>query len=119
MLTIPITITSTVYMILLTVVYFSKERISTAENRIYSNMIKLSCFGIFVDAASSFFVIFNATNLYLFRVATKFMFVYYVMWSGMLLSYTMLILDNSSLCFLSGETFFGMIRTIAKVFNNT
>lgn len=91
MLTIPITIFSVIYMFLLAVVYFSKERISTTENKIYSNMIRLSCFGILVDAASSLFVIFNATDLYLFRVATKLMFVYYVLWSGLLLSYTVLV----------------------------
>ena len=91
MLTIPITIMSVIYMLLLAVVYFSKERISTTENKIYSNMIRLSCFGIIVDATSSLFVIFNATNSYLFRVATKFMFVYYVMWSGLLVCYTVLV----------------------------
>lgn len=90
MLTIPITITSVIYMTLLTIVYFSKGRISTTENKIYSNLIILSCFGIVVDAISTCFVMFKATDLYLFRVVTKFMFVYYVMWSGLLLCYTML-----------------------------
>ena len=90
MLTIPITIISVIYMALLAIVYFSKRRISTTENKIYSNMIKLSCFGIIVDAVSSLFVIFNATDSYFFRVATKLMFIYYVLWSGMLFSYTVL-----------------------------
>ena len=91
MFTIPITLISVVYMSLLTIVYFSKERITTTENKIYSNMIKLSCFGIIIDAVSSLFVLFNFTGSYLFRVVTKLMFMYYVMWSGLLLSYTVLV----------------------------
>lgn len=91
MLTIPVTIFSMIYMILLTIVYFSKKRISTIENKVYSNMIRLSCFGIIVDALSSILVIFDMTDNLLFQIVTKFMFIYYVLWSGMLLSYTIIV----------------------------
>ena len=91
MLTIPVTIFSMIYMFLLAIVYFSKRRISTYENKIYSKLVVLSCIGIALDALSSLFVIFSATDSFFFVVVTKLMFVYYVLWSGILFSYTVVV----------------------------
>ena len=95
MLTIPVTIFSMIYMILLAIVYFSKRRIPTFENKIYSKIVILSCIGIILDVISSLFVVFSATSSYLFVVITKMIFVYYVLWSGLLLSYTVTVSINS------------------------
>ncbi|MBR3229736.1 MAG: hybrid sensor histidine kinase/response regulator [Bacilli bacterium] len=95
MLTIPVTIFSMIYMLLLAIVYFSKRRIPTVENKIYSKLVVLSCIGIILDAISSLFVVFSATNSYLFVVVTKMMFCYYILWSGVLLSYTVTVSLNS------------------------
>lgn len=88
MLTIPVTILSAVYMCLLTVAYFSKDRISSIENKIYSNMIKLSCLGIIIDATSCLMVIFNMTETVYFRTVTILMFMYYILWSGLFVTYS-------------------------------
>lgn len=88
MLTIPVTILSAVYMCSLAIAYFSKDRILSIENKIYSNMIKLSWIGIMIDAISCLLVIFNATGSIYFRVITILMFMYYILWSGLFVSYT-------------------------------
>lgn len=95
MLTIPVTIFSMIYMLLLAIVYFSKRRIPTVENKIYSKLVVLSCIGIILDAISSLFVVFSITDSYLFVVVTKMMFCYYILWSGVLLSYTVTVSLNS------------------------
>lgn len=95
MLTIPVTIFSMIYMLLLAIVYFSKRRIPTYENKIYSKLIVLSCIGITLDVLSSLFVIFSATDSNLFVIVTKMMFIYYILWSGLLLSYTVTVSVNS------------------------
>ena len=59
MLTIPITFISATYMLLLAIAYFSKERITNIENKLYANMIKLSCFGIIMDSISCLLLINN------------------------------------------------------------
>ncbi len=87
MLTIPVTILSAIYMCLLTIVYFSKERIPSIENKIYSNMIKLSCLGIILDALSCIFVILEMTETFAFRLITILIFMYYIMWSCLFLLY--------------------------------
>lgn len=87
MLTIPVTILSAIYMCLLTVAYFSKERIPNIENKIYSNIIKLSCLGIILDALSCIFVILEMTESFAFRLITILIFMYYIMWSCLFLLY--------------------------------
>jgi len=91
MLTIPVTILSTVYMCLLVVAYFSKDRIQNLENKIYSHMIKLTLFGIILDTISCIFVIYNMTGTLGFRVVTLLIFMYYILWSGLFLLYTYVI----------------------------
>ncbi|MBQ9011492.1 MAG: response regulator [Bacilli bacterium] len=87
MLTIPVTIITMIYMLLLTVVYFGKERISTIENKLYANIIRLSCFGIILDSVSCMLVIENMINTVYFRFVTLLIFIYYVLWSGLFLIY--------------------------------
>ena len=72
MLTIPVTMLSAIYMILLSVAYFSKERITNSEITVYSNMIKLTCLGIILDAASALLVVYNMTDTMIFRIVTIF-----------------------------------------------
>ena len=91
MLTIPVTMLSAIYMILLSVAYFSKERITNSEITVYSNMIKLTCLGIILDAASALLVVYNMTDTMIFRIVTIFIFMYYIMWSGLFLIYTYII----------------------------
>lgn len=91
MITIPITFISVIYMLLLTIVYFSKERITNIENKLYANMIKLSCFGIIVDSMSCMLLINNYEQTLYFKIATLFMLVYYIMWSGLFLIYIFVI----------------------------
>ena len=91
MLTIPVTMLSAIYMILLSVAYFSKERITNYEITVYSNMIKLTCLGIILDAASALLVVYNMTDTMIFRIVTIFIFMYYIMWSGLFLIYTYII----------------------------
>jgi len=91
MLTIPVTILSAVYMVLLAIVYFSKDRITNLEIKIYSHMIKLTLVGIILDAASALLVIYNMTDTLLFRIITILIFMYYIMWSGFFLIYTYII----------------------------
>lgn len=88
MLTIPVTILSAVYMCLLTIAYFSKDRISSVENKIYSNMIKLSFIGIILDAISCLLVIFDKAASLGFRTVTILIFMYYILWSGLFVTYT-------------------------------
>ena len=87
MTTIPVTLISTTYMILLTIAYFSKERITNIENKLYANMIKLSCFGIIMDSISCLLLIKGLEDTPYFKMTTLFMFLYYIMWSGLFLIY--------------------------------
>ena len=91
MLTIPVTMLSAIYMILLSVAYFSKERITNSEIIVYSKMIKLTCLGILLDAASALLVVYNMTETTLFHIVTILIFMYYIMWSGLFLIYTYII----------------------------
>ena len=91
MLTIPVTMLSAIYMLLLAVAYFSKERITNSEIKVYSNMIKLACVGIVLDAISALLVVYNMTDTMYFRLVTILIFMYYIMWSGLFLIYTYII----------------------------
>ncbi len=91
MLTAPVTFISAIYMILLTIAYFTKERVSNIENKIYANMIRLSCFGIVMDAISCYMYLADLIQTPYFRMITIFMFIYYIMWSGLFLIYIMVI----------------------------
>lgn len=117
MLTIPVTILSTIYMTLLMVAYFSKDRISNIENKIYSNMIKLSFIGIILDTISCLFVIFGMTESIYFRLVTILIFMYYILWSGLFVLYTFTISFKKA--DITDQEFvkrYGKILNIAAVF---
>ena len=75
-------ITSLFYSFLIVIVFFSKERINTIENKIYKRLIIFNLFGllyeIFVGTFASKYLVNTHYNLGIFLL--KFILVYFVIW---------------------------------------
>ena len=70
---------STVYMILLTIYFFSKPRIKTIETKIYVILLITNLFGLLFDIISTYMAIANPTNPFLSLVC-KLYLIYLVFW---------------------------------------
>ena len=91
---------SFMYIVLLCFAYFSKKRIKSDENKIYSLLIITNIFGIILDVFSSFISKSYLINTFDYVLLTKIIMVYFLTWLYLFLLYV-LIISHSEKKFLS------------------
>ena len=74
---------SLLYSIMLTVVYYRKQRINSIENKIYSILVRMNVFGLILELLCSYFVFVNGTspiNTILCAVCNRLFIIYLLSW---------------------------------------
>ena len=82
---------SFMYIVLLCFAYFSKKRIKSDENKIYSLLIIANIFGIILDVFSSFISKSYLINTFDYVLLTKIIMVYFLTWLYLFLLYVLII----------------------------
>lgn len=82
---------SFMYIVLLCFAYFSKKRIKSDENKIYSLLIITNIFGIILDVFSSFISKSYLINTFDYVLLTKIIMVYFLTWLYLFLLYVLII----------------------------
>ena len=86
---------SLAYIILLAFVFFSRRKLNTIENKVYSILIILNLFGVTVDIASIYYALFNETSPMLIILA-KIYLMYLVAYMIVITLYFMIIVFAGS-----------------------
>lgn len=92
MISITASIFNFIYILLVTLVYFSKGRINNKENTIYTYILITSLIGIFLDSISGILYLngFNSDSIF-YQFLTKLILLFYVVWDMMMLEYIIVI----------------------------
>lgn len=72
-------IASLFYIILIAIIYFSKDRIKNLDNSIYSWLIIINCVGVVLDIASTLLAFYDINNVFL-KPLSKLYLVYIISW---------------------------------------
>ncbi len=83
-------IISCIYIVLLAIVYFSKARINSVENKIYAYLIIVNIIGMAFDLASTYLAIVDISNPYL-NIISKFYLVYIIAFMMLFSSYALML----------------------------
>ena len=99
MITIITNIVSLIYLVLISIIYYSKKKAKSEENRIYSIMLIASIIGNILDPLSGILYYNNYNVMSLsYLILTKMILLYYLIWDISFFSYIILITnsDNST-----------------------
>lgn len=83
-------ICSFIYISLIIIIYFSKERLNTQENKIFSCILIANLLGVVIDFSSVFMAFSGIHNLY-FNIINKIYLVYLLTWISLFTAYTVTI----------------------------
>ena len=89
--TIFFTIASLFYSVLLMIAYFSKDKIKTPENKVYSKLIIVNFIGIILEIFCTIFAGYAKDNLIYYTILNKMFLVYLVVWCSVFGIYVFLI----------------------------
>ena len=87
------------YLLLLTIVFYSKKRVSSAENRIFSALIITNIFGLILDVVSTYIAIVNV-EFFLLNFICKLYLLYLLVWTTIFTYYIVIIS-----CFHTEDTY--------------
>ncbi len=79
-----------IFMLLLTIIYFSKQRINTLENKIYSFGLIISLIGTILEIISGIVFLKIETANFIYILISRLVFVYYVLWTTFFTKYTII-----------------------------
>ncbi len=99
MITIITNIVSLIYLVLISIIYYTKKKAKSEENRIYSIMLIASIIGNILDPLSGILYYNNYNVMSLsYLILTKMILLYYLIWDMSFFSYIILITnsDNST-----------------------
>ena len=83
-------ICSSFYILLLVIVYFSKQRIPSPENKIYAWLIVSNLVGVLLDFLSGMLLYYSFDKgSFLYLLLTKFIFLYFLFWLCLFLLYVL------------------------------
>ena len=83
-------ICSLFYILLLVIVYFSKQRIPSPENKIYAWLIVSNLVGVLLDFLSGMLLYYSFDkDSFLYLLLTKFIFLYFLFWLFLFLLYVL------------------------------
>lgn len=83
-------IASTFYILLIILVFFSKKRLASRENKVYSALIVTNLFGLILDLASTYLALVDFDNIMLNPLCKLFL-VYLVVWLSLFVYYTFIV----------------------------
>lgn len=83
-------IASTFYILLIILVFFSKKRLVSRENKVYSALIVTNFFGLILDLSSTYLALVDFDNVMLNSIC-KFFLVYLVVWLSFFVYYTFVV----------------------------
>lgn len=83
-------IISFIYLILVMIIYFSKKKINTSENKVYSILLTVTLFGVVIDF-SSVYMAFSGLHNGFFEFVNRLYLVYLLTWISLLTSYSFII----------------------------
>lgn len=89
--TIFFTIASLFYSVLLMIAYFSKDKIKTPENKVYSKLIIVNFIGIILEIFCTIFAGYAKDNIMYYTILNKMFLVYLVVWCSVFGVYVFLI----------------------------
>ena len=89
--TIFFTISSLLYSSLLMIAYFSKDRIKTPENKIYSRLIIINFIGIILEIFCTIFAGYAKENIIFYTILNKMFLIGLIVWGAVFGSYVFLI----------------------------
>ena len=83
-------ICSSFYILLLVIIYFSKQRIPSPENKIYAWLIVSNLVGVLLDFLSGMLLYYSFDKgSFLYLLLTKFIFLYFLFWLFLFLLYVL------------------------------
>ena len=85
--TIFFTISSLLYSSLLMIAYFSKDRIKTPENKIYSRLIIINFIGIILEIFCTIFAGYAKENIIFYTILNKLFLIGLIVWGAVFGSY--------------------------------
>ena len=88
-------LTSIVYLILISIIYFSKKRVDNYDNKIYSIIILLNVFGLVLDAIQYSAIKANMSEL-IITILNKIFLVYILAWTSLFSSYILSLAKKDS-----------------------
>lgn len=83
-------IISFIYLILVMIIYFSKKKINTSENKVYSILLTVTLLGVVIDF-SSVYMAFSGLHNGFFDFVNRLYLVYLLTWISLLTSYSFII----------------------------
>lgn len=89
--TIFLTIVSFFYNILLIIAYFSKDRIRTLENKVYSKLIIINSIGIILELLCTLFAGYAEEYLLFYTILNKLFLIELIVWCSVFSIYVFLI----------------------------
>lgn len=87
---------SLIYLVLIGVVYLSKQRIDNDENRVYIFLIISNFCGLTLEIVSTLFKYFNPGATFLFSIFLRLIMVYFVTWPFIFLLYLIVVCKQRS-----------------------
>ena len=86
--------TSLVYIILIAIVYFSKQHLDNYDNKLYSIIIVVNILGLIIDIIQSLVIRYNYPNI-IINIFIKAFLIYIVIWTFLFCSYIMNLSNKS------------------------
>ena len=86
--------TSLVFIILIAIVYFSKQHLDNYDNKLYSIIIVVNILGLIIDIIQSFVIRYNYPNI-IINIFIKAFLIYIVIWTFLFCSYIMNLSNKS------------------------
>lgn len=107
-------IISFIYLILVMIIYFSKKKINTSENKVYSILLTVTLLGVVIDF-SSVYMAFSGLHNSFFEFVNRLYLVYLLTWISLLTSYSFII-SLSKKAAKKGTSFIKIIYILMAIF---
>ena len=78
-------LTSLFYLIVISVIYFTKERVKNYDNKLYSTIILVNIIGIIIDILQFYLIKYNVPDIYILVVGKIFL-IYILLWTFLITS---------------------------------
>lgn len=102
---------SFIFITLLTIIYFSKKRINTFENQLYSFGIIISLIGTILEVISGIVFLNIKTSTFIYTTISRLIFIYYALWITFFSEYT-IVITNGTKKIKTAKKFFKIVSII-------
>ena len=88
--------TSLFYLIVISVIYFTKERIKNYDNKLYTTIILVNIIGMIIDILQFYLIKSNMPDVYILTLGKIFL-IYILLWTFLFSSYILNISDKTKI----------------------